>query len=113
MSPLSTSLCLYLPLSNSLSLIIDRYHCLVQTLIHFIHLHLPQDRQAHYHCHKTHKNGPVDPIRHFGLKIEGFPDSAILFIISMHYMKGTRSLARETETRTFQPIRNNFTVTQG
>ena len=113
MSPLSTHLCLYLPLSNSLSLIIDHNHCLVQSLIHFIHFHLPQDRKAHYHCHKTQKNCPVDPIRHFSMNEEGFHDTALIFIISMTYIKGTRSLARETETRTFQPIRNNFTSKQG
>ena len=66
MSPLSTSLCLYLPLSISLSLILDRNHFLVESVTHFTHCHSPYNRKTHYIPHQTHQNGPVDQIRHFG-----------------------------------------------
>ena len=110
MSPVSTSLSLYLPLSISLSLILDRNHCLVESLTHFTHCHSPYSRKTHYIRQQTHQNTPVDQIRHFGSKKECPLTSSFLLIISMNYMIGTRSLARENETRTIQPIRNNFTL---
>ena len=113
MSPVSTSLSLYLPLCNSLSLILDRNHCLVESLTHFTHCHSPYNRKTHYIRQQTHQNTPVDQIRHFGSKKECPLTSSFLLIISMNYMIGTRSLARENETRTIQPIRNNFTFKQG
>ena len=88
------------------SVFLANFDSLSQNLINKLCYHLPYDRQSLQYCHQTHKTRSYrhrQPcFRRPEVKLE------FVFTKSMDYIEVKRLLARETETRTFQPIINNF-----